>query len=305
MSIILDSNQPISKSEKVRHFIKDVGLPLNQAPEALGVSASDFMSWWAGRNPKLVKMRQLIQLGQFFNIDENEIISGTYDKDFVRSVLFLGDSALPERYSQNQFSFLRSSAHIVKFLTMTRGQHFSDMIMRKLNISPIIYGDLNNKISLNYFTDLLEVLHQNGLTQSELDNLACVLFLSLGGTQLGEKFKKAKNYYECYEVLANNVHLFDSNFEYSFELDRTKLQITASLDFDKHSHVEWSYGRMERLLRYRQILIGWYSFLSKLPPIFPEVKVEYGLTKIDALYVIKFGQQNANPFFCLPKVQSI
>lgn len=305
MSIILDSNQPKTKSAKVRHFIQDVGLPLNQAPDALGLTASDFMAWWSGRNNKLIRNQQVIQLGQFVHIGEDEILKGTYDKNFVRSVLFSDGPVLPEKYTKNQFSFLRSSAHIIKFLTMTRGQHFSDMIMRKMNISPIIYGDLNNKISLNYFTDLLELLDQNGLSQDELDNLACVLFLSIQGTPLGEQFKKAKTYYECYEVLANSVHLFDSNFEYTFRLERTQVQIKAALHFDNHSHVQWSFARMERLLRYRQILIGWYSFLSKLPPIFPECSLEVGKSGIYAIYTIKFGAQDANPLFCLPKIQSL
>ncbi|MFZ3228956.1 MAG: hypothetical protein WA160_02035 [Pseudobdellovibrio sp.] len=305
MNSFLDNPSIKTKSDKVRHFIKDVGLPLNQAPSALGVTASEFMTWWSGRKSKLVNTKQLIQLSQFLNLDENEIMSGTYDKEFVRSILFSGGTALPQKYSQNQFSFLRSSAHIVKFLTLTRGQHFSDMIMRKMNISPIIYGNLNNKISLNYFTDLLEVLAQNGLTQSELDNLACVLFLSIEGTLLGEQFKKAKNHYECYQVLANNVHLFDSNFSYTFEFDRNQMRASAYLDFEKHSHTQWSHERLQRLLRYRQLLIGWYSYLSNLPPLFPECTVKVTKQGIDALYVVKFKDQSANSLYPLPKIQSI
>lgn len=291
---IIQPKKPIlkTKSDKVRHFIRDVGLPLNQAPLALGVKASDFMNWWAGDNSKLIRVSQLVQLGQFLHLDENQILAGTYDKEFVRSVLFSGASALPEKYSQNQFSYLRSSAHIVKFLTMTRGQHFSDMIMRKMNISPVIYANVDNKISLNYFTDLLEVLAQNGFSQDELDHLACVLFLSLEGTPLGNQFKKAKSHYECYEVLASNVHLFDSNFQYTFELDRKQLQIHASLSFDKHAHVQWSFQRMERLLRYRQILIGWYPFLAKLPPQFPVCKITQTANGIDALYTIHFQDKH-------------
>ena len=224
--------------DKVKIFIKDVGLPFNRAPEALGVKSTDFMNWWAGNDPKLIKYRELISLSQFLNIDENTIIDGSYDKQFVRSLLFVDPQTLPEKYSLNQFSYMRTSAHIMKFLTLTRGQHFSDLIMRKLNISPAIYGDLNNRISLNYFVDLLEVLAGYGLMQDELDNLACVMFLSLSDTPLGEKFKKATNYYDCYEIVANNVHLFDSNFVYTFDLDRKKIQLRSFLQYENHAQID-------------------------------------------------------------------
>lgn len=289
----------LTPSDSVREFIKDTGLPLNKAAEGLGVSSAEFMNWWAGYMPKLIQMPQLQNLGQFLNIDEARIMDGRYDKNFVRSQLFAGHRVLPEKYTQNQFSYLRSSAHIIKFLNLTRGQHFSDAILRKLNVFPLIYGDLNNKISLNYFMDLLDMLAENGLTQKELDNLACVLFLSLETTPLGEKFSKARSYFECYEVLANNVHLFDHNFEYTFELDRQQLRIRAFLPFDSHTHINWSKARMDRLMRYRQILIGWYSYLSKLPPIFPEYTVEPCSQGICGTYIIRFDDQQPNRLFSL------
>jgi len=303
MSIILDKNIRSKKSEKIRHFIKDVGLPLNKAPEALGVTATDFLSWWSGYKPNLLRQRQLIQLGQFFNIDENQIVGGTYDKDFVRSVLFHGDAVLPERYSQNQFSYLRSSAHIMKFLTMTRGQYFSDMIMRKMNISPLIYNNFDNKISLNYFVDLLEMLAQHGLSQEEIDNLSCVLFLSISKTTLGERFRTAKTYYDCYTILAACAHLFDSNFVYSFELDRRQCYLKAFLPYDNHSHIDWSVAKMERLLRYRQILMGWFPYLSKLPPIIPETTIKYRPDGIEAVYYMPFSDSGLSPLFALPEAQ--
>ena len=105
------------------------------------------------------------------------------------------------------------------------------MILRKLNISPLFYSNLDNKISINYFVDLLEILFENGMNQNELDNLAGVLFLGLEGTVLGNKFKKAQSYFECYEVLAQNIQLFDSNFDYQFELDKTQVLIKSNFFF--------------------------------------------------------------------------
>lgn len=297
-------NKPLilSHSEIIRSFIKDVGLPFNKAPEALGLKSSDFLNWWSGNNPQLVQSNHLSTLSQFLRIDEDDIVERTYNKDLVRSVFFTGSAVLPEKYSQNQFSYLRSSAHIIKFLTLSRGQHFSDMIMQKMNIGPLIYANLDNKISLNYFIDLLELLAEHGLKQDELDSLACVLFLSLGDTPLGQKFKKAKTYYESYEVLAQNIHLFDSNFTYNFELDRKHIQLQAVLYFDNHPHIDWSRTNINRLLRYRRFLIGWFPYMANLAPIFPHYTSSFHKDRVEATYTLKFKDKNTTtPLFCVPK----
>jgi hypothetical protein len=158
----------------------------------------------------------------------------------------------------------------------------------------IIYQDFNNKISINYFIDLLEVLAENGLDQSELDSLACVLFLSLEGTPLGEKLKWADDYHDCYQVLIENIDLFDSNFIYTFELTRRHVQIRAFLNFEKHEHINWTKVKIDRLLRYRQILAGWIPYLSKLPPILPECKIDFYKHGIDATYNIRFTNIQAS-----------
>ncbi|MEK6628994.1 MAG: hypothetical protein AABY53_10240 [Bdellovibrionota bacterium] len=287
-----------NQAEQVRSFIKDIGLPLNRAPEALGVKSSDFLSWWSGHQPQLIESKQLISLGRFLNIDEDQIVTGTYDKTHVRAVLFGGPLVLPDKYSKNQFSYLRSSAHVIKFLTLTRGQHFSDMIMRKLNVSPLIYSDQNNKISLNYFMDLLELLSQNGLTQDELDSLACVLFLSLGETTLGKKFKNAKTYYECYEILAQNIHLFDSNFDYSFELDQVRCKISANLHFDNHSHIDWAKARVNKLFRYRIFFVAWLPYLAKLSPVFPQNKITAHSGIITMEHMVDFREEFSKRQIC-------
>ena len=291
MSSTLHNSLIASSSETLRAFIKDVGLPSNIAPEALGMKPTEYMRWLSNQNANAIREEHIVSLGQFLNIDESLILEGSYDRDFVRSRIFEGPEALPDQYAQNQFSYLRSSAHIIKYLTLTRGQHYSDMILRKLNISPLFYSNLDNKISINYFVDLLEILFENGMNQNELDNLAGVLFLGLEGTVLGNKFKKAQSYFECYEVLAQNIQLFDSNFDYQFELDKTQVLIKSNFFFDKHFHQSWTPEKMMRLIRYRQILSGWYPFLAKLPPIFPQHTLKVFPNRIESCYLIKFDEK--------------
>jgi hypothetical protein len=294
------------QDKKLRHFIKDVGLPLNRAPEALGLSALTFLDWWSGNRSRVIRKSQLVQLGQYLHIDENSILEGTYDKNFVRSVLFAGDTAMPEKYLQNQFSYLRSSAHIFKFLTIKYGQYFSDMIMRKLNVSPLIYEDLNNKISLNYFIDLLDVLAENGLKQRDLDQLACVMFLSLDQTpQMRAEFTRARDYYECYEVVAKNFKNLDNNFNMEVDLDRTRFQVTTFLDYDNHSHIDFRRKNIDKILRYRLILAGWFPYLSNLAPSLPEYKVTYTANGVHCDYVFNFAESESRHFHLIKSEDSL
>lgn len=297
MELVQHSQHNLNYSDKLRAFIKDVGLPFNRAPEALGLKSSEFLNWWSGQSPEIIKYSQLSSLGDFLSIDENQILNSNYNKELIRSRLFENPLTLPEKYLQNQYSYLRSSAHIIKFLTLNRGQHFSDMIMKKMNVSPLIYSDHNNKISLNYFIDLLEILSANGLAQSELDQLACVLFLSLGNTSLGHKFKKAKNYYECYEVLANNIQLFDSNFSYSFELDKKRFIANVKMDYDQHGHIKWRTINVQRLFRYRLYFVTWFPYLSNLSPIYPQTELIFTENGIMATYNVSFQSELINSPF--------
>jgi hypothetical protein len=285
-------------SELIRKFILDIGLPLNQAPDALGLTPKEFLNWWS--NPEKIKLaqRSLIRLSSFLKIDGDQVINQSYNKDLVRANLFGANAELPSRYSLNRYSHLRSSAHIAKYIALTRGQHFCDKIMTSLGVPLVLYSDLDATISLNYFIDLLDTLAKNGFSESEIDSLACLLFLGIEQTELGKKFATAKSYAECYEVLATNIFLFDSNFVYTSDLDATQYVLKAYLPYDRHYHFNWNQISITRLLRYRQTLMGWFPYLSRLTPIRPTVEIEYLSTGIQATYTAKFSHLTlTKPFF--------
>ena len=295
-------NHPLNNSERVRQFIKNIGLPLNKAPESLGLTPSQFMSWWSGQNNKLVQKRELRSLAEYFFLDESEVLLGTYDKNKTRSLLYPTSYELPDKYSKNQYSFLRSSAHIIEFLRITRGQYFCDRTLVRLGISPLLYSNHDHKISLNYFIDLLESLSGNGFSQNEIDHLASVLFLSIENTPLGQEFKRAKNYYECYEVLAKNIHLFDSNFTYEVDIDRKSFRMRACLHFDLHGQIQWEKTKVDQLLRYRQILLGWFPFLSKLPPLYPKCSTTRSHHGLCTEYSLTFDEnESTRRLYCVPE----
>lgn len=279
---------PPLEGELVRKLIVDIGLPLNQAPDALGLASKKFLHWWSNPRIKLAS-GSLTTLASFLNIDEDEIRNQSYDKENIRTTLFGGTFLLPQNYSTNRFSHVRSSAHIAKYVALTRGQHFCDKIMASLGVPLLLYRDLNETISLNYFIDLLDILGKNGFSENELESLACLLFLGIEDTALGKKFAAARSYAECYEVLAKNIYSFDSNFIYTSDLDTTQYILKAYLPYERHCHFNLDSDAVTRLLRYRRTLIGWFPYLARLVPIRPMVQIDYLTTGIEATYTVKFS----------------
>lgn len=288
MTITLLDISLLSKGESVRQLILDTGLPLNKAPDVLGMSSSDFLDWWSSIEARSSKEVNIRQITQFFGVSEEQILTRKYDPHLLRSRIFVDPFSLPEKYSVNQFSFVRTSAHIFKYLVITRGQHFADSIAYKLNVSPQMYQNLNNRISLNYFLDLLDILEVHGFSQSELDTLSGVLFLGLAESPLFNEFKKSTTYYDCYQTLAKNLKLFDQNFVYHSELDSKQYIMKTLLPYENHNHFRWTDSQINKLNRYRQLLVGWFPYLCGLAPVIPAVSHRKKIEGIETVCTVTF-----------------
>lgn len=284
----------LTHSKSIRQLILDTGLPLNRAPEALGMTSRQFMEWWSSKEKPAESKANISNLSQFLGISEDQIISRNYNQALVHARIFKDPLTLPEKYSVNQFSYVRTSAHIFKFLVLTRGQHFADKIAAELNVSPLLYQNLNNKISLNYFLDLLEILELNGFNKNDLDTLSGVLFLGLAESELYAEFKKSTNYFECYNTLASNLNLFDANFIYQSDLDRHQYRMKTLLPYSQHDHFKWTELQINRLNRYRQLLVGWFPYLCGLPPIMPTVTHKHTSEGIETTCLVTFPKSSAN-----------
>ncbi len=274
---------------KVKKFISSTGTPLSLASKILHFESSQFLEWWVNDGKIPISFAHLNKLSVYFNISPNDIISEQYDINSIRKIFINSDITLPEKYMVDQKSYVRTSAHIIKYLVKTRGQFFCDTILCKLGVNPYIYENLSNKINLLYFIDLLDIISLNGVSENELDQLACSLFLALHDTDLGQALKSATTYYECYSVLIKNIHLFDSNFKYGFILDTESVTIVSKLIFLEHQSVRLDKIDLTRLLRYRQILSGCIPYLSSLAPILPTVHTIKSTDAITSEYYIKFN----------------
>lgn len=284
------------KNEQLVHeFIKDIGMPLNKAASAIGVKPQDFLDWWVGKKTtnKLIHQKGIERLSSFLNISEDSVFQKNYSKELLRKRLFENPLELPEKYSTKSYSFLRSSAHIIKYITLSRGQHFTDQLLQKLDLSPLIYDDTQNKINIKYFIDLLETLKATGFPQSELDFIASLLFLSVNGTRFHSDFLKASNYQDCFIAFAQNISNLESNFEYQLDIDSKNFKIVTTLHFENHHDLDNSIS-FDTLLRYRTICLSWFPRLSNFLPIFPaKTDIKKTSNFIQETHILNFDQLSA------------
>ena len=262
------------ESWRLRQLIAEIGMPLRRLPDIIEEKPEACLSWWSQQSQN-IKITQVHfdRLAKFAGIPDKQLLIGNYDRDLARKRIYGDYQALPERYTTNQNSFLRTSSHIIRYVNLTRGQEFADRILTELNVSPLIYLNTDTKINLTYFADLLQSLSDKGFRQSELDNLASVLFLSLQDTALGSKFQTAENMFEIYETLANNFNYFDTNFDYKSAFVKNKYVLKTVLPVEQHLGLKDNPERLERLMRYRHILLAWFPYLAGLTPLFPKTEI--------------------------------
>lgn len=263
------------ESTRLREVIREIGMPLRKLPDIISMNFEDSLSWWSNEaTPLQNSVSPFTQITSMIGIDENQLFMGTYDRDLARKRM-LGDYAsLPQRYLESQYSFLITSDHIIRYMTLTRGQYFTDQVLYSLNVSPLIYSDLTAKINLTYFADLLEILTKRGFTQKEMDTLASVMFLSLRKTALGKSFERAEDMNDIYSTLAKNYDCFDSNFEYKSEFVGKKYILKTVMHLNPHEQLKSNPASLKRLMRYRHILLAWFPYLAGMSPLFPKAELE-------------------------------
>lgn len=284
-----------SKFDKIVYsFINDVGLPLNQAPMALSMGSSDFLNWWSqSQRSNTLTNKNIRSLAQYLHINEDSITSGLYDKTLIRRRLFDNPLALPDIYANNSLSYTRSSSHIIRYITITRGQLFADKFLQDLNISPLLYENLDNKINIKFFIDLLDQLLAYGFKQEDLDIIASLLLLGIKGTPLHLEYLKAKSYYDCYCTFAQTINQLESNFEYHADISKNQFRLITHFHFDKHFYSN-DVKSFERLLRYRTLFLGWIPRLSNLEPALPKTEVIKTKNYIQEIHTVNLLEQDIN-----------
>jgi hypothetical protein len=253
---------------RIRALVRESGMPLRLFSHAVGERTEDALNWWANGSWQLTS-KNVGSLAQYLGISEHHLLSADRHLpiSLIRDRLFTGPAVLPEIYARQASSFVRSSAHIIEYLSLAYGRHFVDRILLNMDVHPHVFADLDNKINLLFFMNLLNEVQRAGLSEAQVDSLACYVFLRIQETDLGREFAKAETYQDCYSVLDKNKTMFDSNFEYKFEIDRHQVRLYAKPTEAELFLKENEPSTYERLFRYKRKLVGWFPTLSNLAPV--------------------------------------
>jgi hypothetical protein len=254
--------------QSLRALITESGMPLKLFSEAIGTSAEDVLKWWSTKSCSL-STKNLESLSLFLGISESNLLNSdrVFRTSLVRSRMFLGPQTLPENYALHAGTYVRTSVHIVEYLAMVYGRRFADQALLNLNIHPLYFENLENKINLTFYIDMFNELDRLGLHDAEIASLGFYIFLKLQDTKLGEYFKRARTYEESYWVLAQHATMFESNFEYDFQISRDKIRIVAKPTKANLFIAGRDSEYYRRLFMYRKNVFSWFPILSSLAPL--------------------------------------
>ncbi len=253
---------------QIRQFINHSGLGFEKLGQALSESPKFVLRWWNRPDELRLSDRHLANFATYLNTDLDTILQGKDSLEKLRLNFIEGPRHLNENYFEKAFSHVRTTAHIVRYLSIRFGRSKVDEALRNMGVHPCIYFDLNNKISIDYFVDLLEVAERMGLTPTEIRHLSSFMFLAMKDTELGLEFASARDYLECYDVLNRNFHNFDENFIYEMDLreDGFSLKIRPGEALERK--IRNNLIDCTNLAIYRKIMVCWFPYLSGLAPLF-------------------------------------
>ncbi|MCH2533558.1 MAG: hypothetical protein MK008_03850 [Bdellovibrionales bacterium] len=286
------------KKRQILKFIFKVGIDLKTLVYILEYDVNKIKAWFTNVHDNSLNEALLKQLTNFFKITEDQILLEKYNCKNLRFIYFgkKFDTEPPEKYKEYSYSKTRTSAHILKYLSLTRGQHFSDDLIQSFNISPTFFDSLDNEINLVFFIELLEKVKPL-ISQKEYNQLGCLLFLGIKNSTLGKEFASKNNYYSCYNTLIKNLNLFDNNFIYNTQLTPEKLIFQARLNNENIEPLNIDNQRLSNITFYRKTLLEWIPYLSELAPL--QSKINKCITQGDSYTEYEFELPKAHSLFLL------
>lgn len=216
----------IRTSQQVRQFVQESGISLKEFKSLTGLSSSQVMAWCAGED-RIFKEKHLRSLERGLGTT----LENLNNKKFLNKCFFenvRGEQiTVSERYVESARSFVRSSSHIVKYLELLFGRERIKFILKEMDVHRAYLDELDNRINILFFVDLLEECRQLGLAKGDLRKLASAMFLSIEGTASEKLFRPCAFHCEAYKNIGEIVNLFDTNFYYDFKVTDQSVEISA------------------------------------------------------------------------------
>lgn len=251
----------------LRRLTLEHGVPLRKLAEKLDISYAECLDWWSDRSLTLPlsKIRNLVWTA---GATDDDLVYGRISKSTVDTAIMDYPERINPKYLRYALSYTMSSKHIVEFMDLRYGSFITKGILFKLGVHPDYFRSTQNRISIEFFEDLLKEFIALGNSFDDIRILSKCMFLTTEEDPNGRRlFRKCSRYRDAFQVIAESTASFDENFTYKFEIYSNKVRITSKpterlVEATKNPR----YGSKE-LYHYRSKVFGDMVSLCGLPAL--------------------------------------
>lgn len=162
-----------------------------------------------------VSASSLLNLSRELSLDMESLAYGKIDfLAFARQ--FHGDREyLPDRYSIGALSRRRSSVHLLKYADDSFGKEVTDEILRKLQVSRLVFDRPDDLISIHFPTDFCNSIHTMGVSPRFFVKMGVFSQEINRTTLIGEKLRGCSSLDAAYDLQVNQLmKLYERNYKY-------------------------------------------------------------------------------------------
>lgn len=277
----------IRTSQQVRDFVQGSGISLKEFKSLTGLTASQVMAWYAG-DDRIFKEKNLRNLERglcttFEDLKNKKHLNSYFFENFRGEPVVIS-----EKYGESARSYVRSSSHIVKYLELLFGRERIKCILKEMDVHRSYLDELDNRINIVFFVDLLEKCRKLGLAKADLRKLASAMFLSIEGTASEKLFRPCTRHSEAYKNIGEIVSLFDTNFYYEFKVTDNSVEISA----EPHESIVPLLERIpvDYLFSYRKQIFGTVPMFCGLDGVHLELADNIKETSLKQIYKGQFSE---------------
>jgi hypothetical protein len=125
------------------------------------------------------------------------------------------DSPMPEHYHLGAFSQVRTSLPPLRYAREVGGKAFEHRVLRELQVSPKIFEDPSNPVSLRLLKDVLGAMRRHGFSDFDLFAMGQYASLLPENQEIRKEFTGFKSFRDVYEYTCEEVaRHYEKNFHY-------------------------------------------------------------------------------------------
>lgn len=244
--------------QQIKKLRQAAGLNQGQLGKILDMQQSGISRIESGEHALLAS--HLYLLSRYFDVDSNDILNGTFNTWKVAEN-FGREPRIPMRYKGQKLARMREILPLILFLNLKKGTQYTQSVLAKMGMEPVLYLGPDEEISINCLIDLVKhIVEEKIITKKNFD-----VFIDLTRVQETQGFMHAiysaqVSGLEIIRTYASYSHHYERYFNYHFLPDNPR-KFALRLDPNEGiQSIEIGDSKVEKFLcHYKE------GFLSNLP----------------------------------------